>query len=98
MQLLYGPNKPPGINSASFANAKYDELYKQLTVLDDTVPKQAARKETLVAQMHKIIDSETPWITVEFRRIIALQKADLVQPPPDSYSYTAAKFSTVARR
>ncbi len=96
MQLLYGPYKSPGINSACYNNATYNKLYENLAKLDDTVPEQAPRKKNLLAEMHRILDDETPWITVRFGRNIAIRKANLLEPPPDPYRYTAAKYSALA--
>ena len=52
MQLLYGPNKPPGINSAGYQSPEYDKLYEEMAKLDDTAPEDRDRKSTLIKQMH----------------------------------------------
>ncbi len=57
LQLLYGPNKPPNPNSASFSNPEYDRLYERIKTMDDT-PERLA----LIHRMVEIVAGECPWI------------------------------------
>ena len=57
--LLYGPNKKPGPNSASYANPEYDKLFEQMRSMDDG-PERLA----LIAKMRDIAAEDCPWIYV----------------------------------
>ncbi|MGD0489849.1 MAG: ABC transporter substrate-binding protein [Syntrophorhabdales bacterium] len=57
LQLLYGPNKPPNPNSASFSNPEYDRLYERIKTMEDT-PERLA----LIHRMVEIAVGECPWI------------------------------------
>jgi len=58
-QLLYGPNKAPGPNSSSWANAEYDRLFDQARFMDNGPERYA-----LFAKMHEIIREDVPVIFV----------------------------------
>jgi ABC-type transport system substrate-binding protein len=98
LQLLYGPYNAPGINSASFQNADYDKHYEQLAALDYAPAKKRANKAKLIARMLEIVDAETPWITVDFRRNISLRHSRLLEPPPDVFRHNSAKYMTLASK
>ncbi len=100
LQLLYGPNKPPGINSAAYASAEYDRLYEEMAVLDDNVPEQLARKLELIEQMHKVLEQDVPWVLIEYRVIYALYHDWHLISKPNEFAYTYYKFwySDSARR
>ncbi|MCC6464610.1 MAG: hypothetical protein IT463_04640 [Planctomycetes bacterium] len=92
LQLLYGPNKPPGINSASYASPEYDRLYKEMSVLDETDPMQKQRKAELIAAMHKELDKDAPWVVLNFRKTYSLYHSWYAQPDPNPFAYTYVKF------
>ncbi|MCA8910153.1 MAG: hypothetical protein KDB82_00490 [Planctomycetes bacterium] len=94
LQLLYGPNKPPGINSASYASSEYDKLYEEMSKLDDQVPDQLDHKVDLIRQMHEVLDRDVPWVLMEFRVIFALYH-DWYLPSldPNPFAYTYFKFA-----
>jgi ABC-type transport system substrate-binding protein len=57
--LFYGPNskaKVDGENSANYENPEYDQLYRQLALLDDGPAKQA-----LIDKMIDILRKDAPW-------------------------------------
>lgn len=58
LQLLYGPNKAPGIGSANFDDPEFDALYEQAAVLPDS-PERTA----LYERMTHIVADQVPWIT-----------------------------------
>ncbi|MEM6931003.1 MAG: ABC transporter substrate-binding protein, partial [Myxococcota bacterium] len=58
LQLLYGPNKAPGVGSANFVNAEFDALYDAASVLPDS-PQRTA----LYQQMTRIVSDQVPWVT-----------------------------------
>ena len=57
--LLYGPNKKPGPNSASYANPEYDKLFDQVRVMNDGPERQA-----LIEKMRAIAVEDCPWIPI----------------------------------
>lgn len=57
--LLYGPNKKPGPNAASYANTEYDKLFEQMRVMDDSPERRA-----IIDKMQGIIVEDCPWIPI----------------------------------
>ncbi|MBI3541755.1 MAG: hypothetical protein HY075_00560 [Deltaproteobacteria bacterium] len=55
-QLLYGPNKAPGPNEASFDHAEYNQLYEKLAVMAP-----GAERTKLACRMEEILQDEVPW-------------------------------------
>jgi ABC-type transport system substrate-binding protein len=92
LQLLYGPNKPPGINSAAYASAEYDRLYEEMSVLDDNIEVQLARKLFLIEKMHAVLEHDTPWVLIEYRVIYALYHDWHLISKPNEFAYTYYKF------
>jgi ABC-type transport system substrate-binding protein len=68
LQLLYGPNKSPGINSANFDNPEFNALYERAAVLEDS-----PERTELYREMTHIVADEVPWITRAHRIRQALQ-------------------------
>ncbi len=58
--LLYGPNaqidSTSGVNSANYKNPKYDALFEEMRLLDNT-PERAA----IIGKMLRILEKDTPW-------------------------------------
>ncbi|MCC6149012.1 MAG: hypothetical protein IT461_02080 [Planctomycetes bacterium] len=92
LQLLYGPNKPPGINAASYDDPEFNKLYEEMAALDDTVPDQRARKMKLIGEMHRILDRDVPWVLFMFRQTYALYNPWYLAPKPNEFAYTYSKF------
>ncbi len=59
LQLLYGPNAPPGENNASYRNAEYDSLYRRMAVMSDGLERLAA-----IRRMKVLVAEDCPWILV----------------------------------
>lgn len=93
LQLLYGPNKPPGINSASYASPEYDRLYKEMAVLDETVPEQKQRKAELIRLMHIELERDVPWVVLNFRKVYSLYHSWYTPAEPNPFAYTYIKFA-----
>jgi ABC-type transport system substrate-binding protein len=93
LQLLYGPNKPPGINSASYASKRYDDLYDEMARLSDVVDEELARKKDLIRQMHEQLDTDVPWVLIEFRVKYILNHQWYTPPKPNEFAYTYIKFA-----
>jgi oligopeptide transport system substrate-binding protein len=56
-QLLYGPNKVPGPNATSYANAEYDRIYEQARFMPNS-PERFA----LFERLNRIIQADVPMI------------------------------------
>ncbi|MHC4841085.1 MAG: ABC transporter substrate-binding protein [Planctomycetota bacterium] len=97
LQLLYGPNKPPGINSASFDNKEYNKLYSEMAALDESKPEQLKTKLELIRKMADVLEEETPWICVEYRKTFRLTQKGVALPSPNAFSYTGLKYVGVKR-
>jgi oligopeptide transport system substrate-binding protein len=67
MQLLYGPNKPPGENNSSYQNDAYDRLFEQASVLSD-----GPERFALIERMKAIVAEDAPWIFVVHRQAAVL--------------------------
>ena len=92
LQLLYGPNKPPGLNGGSFDHQGFNMLYEEMSRLDDQVAQQRKHKLALIKRMHDIIDQQTPWIVINYNRAYSLYREGLRQPPPSPFSYNLSKY------
>jgi ABC-type transport system substrate-binding protein len=55
--LLYGPNKKPGPNAASYANPEYDRLFEQMRSMND-----GPERQTVINKMRDIAVEDCPWI------------------------------------
>lgn len=78
LQLLYGPNRSPGIGGANFADPAFDALYDQAAVLEDS-PQRTA----LYQQMARIVATEVPWVTRAHRI-----RTNVQQPWLQGFKYT----------
>lgn len=57
LSLLYCPNKAPGSNGSNYCNPKFDQLFKQASLLQDSPERKA-----LYQQMNLLVVEESPWI------------------------------------
>jgi len=78
LQLLYGPNKAPGIGSANFDNPEFNALYERASKLPDS-----PERTELYRAMTRIIADEVPWVTRAHRI-----RPNLQQPWLQGYKYT----------
>jgi oligopeptide transport system substrate-binding protein len=62
MQLLYGPNEPPGANNASYANPEFDRLYEKVAAMPD-----GPERLEILRRMRAIVAEDLPWIFVAHR-------------------------------
>ncbi|MBX2797070.1 MAG: hypothetical protein KTR31_05365 [Myxococcales bacterium] len=58
LQLLYGPNKAPGVGSANFDHPEFDALYDQAAVMAP-----GPERTELYVRMAHIVADEVPWVT-----------------------------------
>ena len=68
LQLLYGPNKAPGIGSSNFDDPEFNRLYEEASTLADS-----PERTRLYEQMAGIVADQIPWITRTHRIRVNLQ-------------------------
>ena len=78
LQLLYGPNKSPGINNSNFNDPEFNRLYDEAAVLEDGPARTA-----LYEQMSRIVSDQVPWVTRTHRI-----RPNLQQPWLTGFKYT----------
>ena len=78
LQLLYGPNKSPGINASNFDSAELNALYDRAAVME-----AGPERTALYEDMSRIISDEVPWITRAHRI-----RQVLKQPWLEGFKYT----------
>jgi oligopeptide transport system substrate-binding protein len=96
--LLYGPNKKPGPNSASYKNPEYDKLFEQMRVMDDGPARQA-----IIQKMRAIAVEDCPWIPIYHSLTMGLSydwlKNTMSHPiANDMAQYRRVDFAERARR
>ena len=79
LQLLYGPNAPPGENNASYNNAEYNDLYRRMSVMEDS-PERFA----IIERMKAIVAEDCPWIFLSHRttEVLAYDRLHNVKSHP----------------
>ena len=82
LQLLYGPNKAPGIGSANYDDPEFNALYEQASTLQDS-PERTALYEAMARK----IGDDVPWITRAHRIRPNLQHQWL-----KGYKYTEVEY------
>jgi ABC-type transport system substrate-binding protein len=77
LQLLYGPNKPPGENNASYQNSEYDKLFDHMTRLQD-----GPERSAIIGRMKAIAAEDAPWIFAVHRvaEVLSYQRMGNMKP------------------
>lgn len=78
LQLLYGPNKAPGINTSNFDDPVFNELYERAERMED-----GPERTALYEDMSRIVSEQVPWVT-RVHRI----RQNLQQPWLENFKYT----------
>jgi oligopeptide transport system substrate-binding protein len=92
LQLLYGPNRPPGVNGAAYASPEYDALYAAMVGLNESNPEQLEQKLELIREMNAVLERDVPWILMLYREDVVLFHDWYVPPKPNYFAYTFIKF------
>ena len=82
LQLLYGPNKAPGVGSANFDDPTFNALYEEAGLLEPG-PERAA----LYEQMARIVADQVPWVTRVHR-----VRNNVQQPWLQGFKYTEVTY------
>lgn len=90
LQLLYGPNQPPGSNNASYANPRFDSLYRIMATMTNT-----PERLNLIQQMRAILDDEMPWIPFTHRLNFQLEQPWMHNVKPHSLMDAPLKYYRV---
>ncbi len=79
LQLLYGPNAPPGENNASYHNPEYDALYQRMSVMPDS-----PERMVIIQRMKTILSEDCPWILMSHRttELLTYDRVRNVKPHP----------------
>jgi ABC-type transport system substrate-binding protein len=77
LQLLYGPNAPPGENNASYHNPEYDSLYRRMTVMEDN-----PERLKIIRRMEMLLAEDCPWILMSHRtaELLAYDRVKNIKP------------------
>ncbi len=78
LQLFYGPNGAPGSNNSNYDNPRYDELYRQSSVIGASPERTALYRE-----MNNLVLEDCPVIGALSRTRILLWHKDKVISYPD---------------
>ena len=87
MQLLYGPNKAPGVNFCNYQNPEFDRLYEKVLTMQDC-PERSA----LYAQMSDIAIADCPWALMTYSLSYGLFQPWFQNYKPHAFPYSNAKF------
>lgn len=63
LQLLTTANLPPGPNKSNYTNAKFDQLFAQLRLMEDS-----PEKHKLMKQMEEMVNNDLPWVMQYYTR------------------------------
>ena len=90
LQLLYGPNKAPGVNFCNYQNPEFDRLYEKVLTMQDS-PERSA----LYAQMADIAIADCPWALMTYSLSYGLFQPWFQNYKPHAFPYPNAKFYKV---
>lgn len=67
LQLLYSKNHPPGPNSSSYKNKKFDDLFNKINSMPEN-----GEKLKLLSQIEKVMFEDLPWFMSHYERYYIL--------------------------
>jgi oligopeptide transport system substrate-binding protein len=91
LQLFYGKNAPAmGPNSSAYVNPRFDQLYEQAVVMQDS-----PRRRELYRQMERIVMEDCPWLMIFYPKAFTLHYDWLQGSKPMDYGYGFRQFFTL---
>jgi ABC-type transport system substrate-binding protein len=90
LQLLYGPNKTPGVNFCNYQNDEFDRLYEKILTMQDS-PERSA----LYEKMSNIAIADCPWALMAYSLSYGLFQPWFQNYKPSAFPYPNAKFYKV---
>ncbi len=90
LQLFYGPNKCPGINSCNYHNPQFDRSYERILTMADS-PERTA----LYEQMADMTTTDCVWALLDYRLDYGLFQPWFQNYKPHGFPYPNAKFYKV---
>jgi ABC-type transport system substrate-binding protein len=95
LQLYYSPNIARQTNDSNFSNPEFDEIYEQISVMNDS-PERTA----LYARMVKILSEECPVLPLVEPEayVLVYDWVKNVKPHPVGYGFTKYRRIDVQRR
>ena len=80
LQLLYSKNSPPGPNSSSYSNVKFDQLFVTVNSM-----RESEKKLYRLAKLENIIFKDLPWIMSHYERYYILYHQKILAQVNDGY-------------
>jgi len=91
LQLCYGQNQCPGVNSCNYVNPEYDRLYEKIVSMADTT-----EREALYARMADMIVDDCVWALMDYSLNYQLFQPWFRNYKPHAFPYANSKYYKVA--
>jgi len=91
--LLYGPNKKVqlnGVNSANYANAKFDQLFEAIKNLPN-----GRKRAAIIKEMVDIARKDGPWLWGFYPKVFSLQHEWLKNTKPADIANNTLKYKRI---
>jgi len=90
LQLFYGPNKCPGVNSTNYQNPEFDRLYERILTMADS-----PERTGLYEKMAEMTTSDCVWALLDYRLDYGLFQPWFQNYKPHGFPYPNGKFYKV---
>jgi oligopeptide transport system substrate-binding protein len=90
LQLLYGPNKTPGVNFCNYQSDEFDRLYEKILTMQDS-----PERSVLYEKMSDIAIADCPWVLMTYSLAYGLFQPWFQNYKPSAFPYPNAKFYKV---
>ena len=90
LQLFYGPNQCPGVNSTNYQNPEFDRLYERIVSMTDS-PERTA----LYEQMVDLTTKDCVWALIAYPLAYGLFQPWFQNYKPHAFPYANAKYYKV---
>jgi len=91
LQLFYGPNKSPGINTSNYQKPEFDQLYEKILSMPDS-PERTA----LYEQMSHMVVDDAVWVMGSHPLGFSLVQWWFENYKPHDFGYPNNKFFSIA--
>jgi ABC-type transport system substrate-binding protein len=87
LQLFYGPNKSPGINTTNYQNPEFDKLYEQILSMPDS-----PRRTELYEKMARMVTEDCVWVMGSYPLGFGLVQSWFKNYKPHDFPYANSKY------